>query len=211
MREIVFALVREGTSDDGLVSHIRSLMLKAGAESALGTSRTYAGTTAERLAKVVAEDPAVDLVFVHRDADSRDASPRYREIEFAAGGVEGWEDRVIPIVPVQELEAWLLVDEGAIRQIVGKPTGRSPLGLPRLASVETTASPKEVLREACLAASETRGARHRALVKSFPSLRARLLDRLDLDGPVATLPSWKKFIEAVEAATIATLTSKYPR
>jgi len=207
MGQISFALLREGSSDNGLVEHIRTLILKAGADAALGTHREYSGTVLEKLEQTLAEDPPVDLVFVHRDSDSRDSTPRFAEIETAAGSV-GTPERVIPIVPIQEMEAWLLVDEAQIRSVVGRPNGTVSLGLPALRRIETTARPKEILRAACLAASEASGNRRRRISRSFEAHRKTLLERIDPLGPVSTLPSWQRFVADTTRGTQAVLEFK---
>lgn len=49
MRTVNFALIREGTSDDGLVPHLRNLLVKAGVTEAFGSPRNYKGKISERL------------------------------------------------------------------------------------------------------------------------------------------------------------------
>lgn len=205
MVDLTFALIREGTSDDGLVPHIRSLLLLAGATSALGVSREYKGTTAQRIAEVLAEEVAVDLIFVHRDADDRDYTPRLVEVTNAATAA-GCPGKVVPVVPVQELEAWLLTDSDAIRTVVGKPRGTSPLGLPAIQNIENTSSPKEVLQSACMAASGANGARRRKEARVFGQRRSTLLERLDLTGGVHQLALWQRFVDATTAGAVVAMT-----
>lgn len=205
MADLTFALIREGTSDDGLVPHIRSLLLLAGATSALGAAREYKGPTAQRIAKVLAEEVVVDLIFVHRDADDRDHTPRLVEITSAANAADCAE-KVVPVLPVQELEAWLLTDSVAIRTVVGKPRGTSPLGLPAIRNIESTSSPKEVLEAACIAASDASGTRRRKEAKLFGRHRGTLLERLDLNGDVRRLASWQRFVDATKAAAVVAMT-----
>lgn len=200
MKQVTFALIREGTSDDGLVAHIRTLILKFGATSALGAPREYKGTTEERIANVLKEDNVVDLIFVHRDADAQDPSPRKREIVAAATSL-GVEDKVVPVIPVQELEAWLLADESAIREVAGRPKGKTPLHLPAPSRIEATKSPKEVLQEACLKATDATGRRRQRHERNLSRMRATLLERLEHDGPVTQLASWSAFVEAVASKT----------
>lgn len=88
MELISFALLREGTSDDGLIPRLQELLVEAGAESAVGTSRRYKGSPAHLLRLVQAEEGAVDLIFLHMDADSRDATPRRDLVLTAASEVE---------------------------------------------------------------------------------------------------------------------------
>lgn len=195
---LTFAFLREGTSDDGLLPHLRDLVVRAGAPAAIGSSRDYRGSTEQRLRQVQAEGANVDIVFVHRDADSPDGEPRREEVRQAAAAVG--IPSVVSVVPVQELEAWLLVDEAAIRHVVGRPSGRTPISLPRLAAIERAASPKEILQTACLTASETAGRRRAREQRDFPRRRLTLLERLDIDGPVRRLPSWQQLEADIEAA-----------
>jgi hypothetical protein len=201
MIPIVFALVREGPSDNGLVAHIRTLILQSGATSALGTAREYKGSSEEKIASVLAEDSAVDIIFVHRDADERSPAPRRTEVMESAASL-GCESKVVPVVPVQELEAWLLADEGAIRTVAGKPSGRVALNLPKARRLETVSSPKEVLKQAYLAATEASGARRQRHANNFSKARAILLERLDHAGPVTEMPSWQQFVSDVSGKVL---------
>ena len=158
----------------------------------------------QRLQQVLDEPGTPALIFVHRDADSVDAAPRRREITDAAGDL-GCAERVIPVVPVQELEAWLLTDEFAIRRVAGRPTGRTRLALPSVRNIEATARPKEILEKACLAAAEKSGARRSKEQRQFNVRRATLLERLDLDGPVTKLPSWQRFVDDLNEAAARVL------
>lgn len=116
---------------------------------------------------------------------------------------------VVPVVPVQALEAWLLADERAIRFAVGRPSGRAPLGLPALRRVEAVSAPKQTLADALAKASEKSGRRLQQVKKAFPGHRSLLLDRLDLDGPVTNLPSRQALVAAVDD-TIVALSASHP-
>lgn len=50
--------------------------------------------------------------------------------------------RVVPVIPGRMTEAWLRLDEAAIRRVAGNPNGRTKLGLPKLHEVESVADPK---------------------------------------------------------------------
>lgn len=207
MREIEFAFIREGNSDDGLIPHIQNMILLAGAHSVTGASRQYKGSVADKLGQVLAEPGAPPLIFVHRDSDGRDSEPRRAEITSAALA-HSCIDRVVPVVPVQEMEAWLLTDVAAIRAVVGRPSGRADVNVPVTADVERTAGAKEVLRAACLEASETTGVRRRKESSRFNQRRATLLERLDIHGPVTGLPSWQIFVTDLTAAVRRLLTDE---
>ncbi|WP_084361677.1 DUF4276 family protein [Herbiconiux solani] len=204
MTDLQYALIREGTSDDGLIPHISALLLRAGASAVIGAARQYKGSTRERLSQLLAEPKPPALIFVHRDSDSADPSSRHQEIAAAASAL-GCVERVIPVVPVQELEAWLLTDEGSIRAVVGRPSGRTPMGLPALRNIETTSSPKEVLQNACLIASEKTGVRRKKERGQFNVRRASLLERIDIDGAVTSLASWQRFVGDLTTAAVRAL------
>lgn len=198
-RQVTFAFLREGTSDDGLIPHLRTLIIRCGATEAIGQARDYRGTPLNKLRMLRAEGITTDLVFVHRDADR--ARPEDRRAEIGDAAVDcNLSSSVVPVVPVQELEAWLLTDEQALRQIVGRPNGRAELGLPRLAAIETTPSPKERLKDALLAASGTTGRRRVQERKDFEKRRRALLERLDIDGPVRQLAAWRQLETDIQSA-----------
>lgn len=209
MRDVQFALIREGTSDDGLVFLIRTLLARASVPGVIGAARTYTGTTKHKLQRVLEEEVVPDLIFVHRDSDARDATERHTEIADAAAEL-GCVDRVVAVVPVQETEGWLLTDESAIRAVVGRPGGKAVLNLPAVQQIEATSNPKEILEEACKIACEKKGARLKAASRQFPRFRATLLERLDVDGPVNQLISWQRFIEDLTeaAARVSSRTSE---
>lgn len=196
---ISFAFVREGTSDDGLLYHLERLVLRAGAEQARGALRVYAGTSEQKIQAVISEGQGFDLVFVHRDADGRDGSPRHAEVLSALVSLRSPFGGVA-VVPVQATEAWLLTSEVEIRRAVGRPSGRTPLTLPQVAQIENAHRPKDVLREACLVASDTTGRRRAKEGRAFALRRRTLLSRLDIDGSVSQLPSWRRLVADTEHA-----------
>ncbi|UTT65117.1 DUF4276 family protein [Janibacter sp. CX7] len=197
--EVNFVFLREGTSDDGLIPHLRSLLSRAGADSAVGSSRAYSGSVAERLERVLNEESRPSLIFVHRDSDSSDATARRSEILDSARKL-GLAMPIVPVVPVQELEAWLLLDEAAIREVAGNPAGRVSLDLPKISAIERCASPKEVLERALIASSGKSGRRLKKEKRSFTSRREVLLQRLDLDGNLPQLPAWQRLVDDVNNA-----------
>lgn len=183
---IDFALIGEGPSDYGLIDHLSQLCLEAGAEEVTGTVPDFhrlpdvAHTVEAKLRATIQLAPNANLIFIHRDADSRDVTPRYAEITRAVGNcalTTAW----VAVVPVQETEAWLLLDESAIRSVAGKPNGRADLNLPRPRMVENIANPKEHLRNAIVVASELRGRRLNDLRRNFSTHRQILLRRLPND------------------------------
>ena len=200
---VTFVLLREGPSDDGLIPHLATLILRAGGVEAIGQPINYSGTVANKLRLLMLERDDIDIAFVHRDADRVGPARRRAEIARAIEDA-GITAAVVPVIPVQELEAWLLVDASAVRNVVGRPLGRTDLRLPKLAGIEATRSPKEILQSALLAASETTGRRREKEKRDFEKRRRALLDRLDVDGPVRQLPAWQQ-LESDVAAAVASL------
>ena len=190
-RSVSFAFLCEGSSDTGLIAHLETLLVHFGAQEVTGMPDTRKGTIPDRLRQLLTEEigTGIDMVFIHRDSDGPDRDGREREIH---RGVEesGCPLPFIPVIPVQETEAWLLLDEQAIRDVVASK-GKQSLRLPKPNAIEGTRKPKEILQKALLAASETSGRRLKKEKNSFNHHRRVLLQRLDPFGAVRDLPSWQ--------------------
>ena len=190
-RSVSFAFLCEGSSDTGLIAHLETLLVHFGAQEVTGMPDTRKGTIPDRLRQLLTEEigTGIDMVFIHRDSDGPDREGREREIR---RGVEesGFPHPLIPVIPVQETEAWLLLDEQAIRDVVASK-GKQSLRLPKPNAIEGTRKPKEILQKALLAASETSGRRLKKEKNSFNHRRRVLLQRLDPFGAVRDLPSWQ--------------------
>ena len=206
---IRFLLVCEGNADTPLASHIQRLL------ATLGTSRIDFDTSTrgrllvDKVANGLGMAPHYDLLFVHRDADAAGTGPRYREIE-AAVHQSSFDGPWVGIVPVRMTEAWLLLDEGAIRNVARKPDGNQPLNLPALGEVERRADPRTVLNSALREASETRGRRRERFIEKLAALRADLLANLPVGGQLEQLPSWTRFRDDTVSA-LRSLTASGPR
>ena len=189
-----FLLACEGPSDAELVPHIQRLIIENGETDVDGEYWFHGGRPADKIRSGlrVAED-MVDILFVHRDADNAGADARLREIERAVGEVADtlpW----VGVVPVRMTEAWLILDEAAIRTAVGRPDSKTLLHLPTPHEAERRADPKGILENAFLAASEATGRRRRQKIKrDFGRLRRQLLVNLPINGPLAQLTSWARF------------------
>ncbi|MFI9385124.1 DUF4276 family protein [Kutzneria sp. NPDC052558] len=112
-----------------------------------------------------------DVVVVHRDADNAGPDSRVQEISRAVAAEAG-AAQVVPVVPVRMTEAWLLLDEAAIRRVAGNPNGRIGLKLPKAHEVESVADPKHVLRQCLLTAAECTGRRREQLPGASMSIVA---------------------------------------
>lgn len=197
--------VAEGSSDEPLANLVELLFRDRGVDLRL-TSPPF-----EQLPKVAKDvksrvtagiklmEHQVELVVVHRDADNVGSAVRRNEIEAAIRQIDA-EVCCCPIVPVKMTEAWLLLDEANIRQVAGNPRGREPLKLPKLHEVERVADPKDLLKQALLAASGATGRRRERDVKRFNQQRRQLLERLDRSGPIIGLPGWQQLLADIDLA-----------
>jgi hypothetical protein len=146
-----------------------------------------------RAAQQVSDEGQVyNLVVIHRDSDSNPPERRRGEIAEAVDEVSPGLAHV-PVIPVRMLEAWLLLDQAAIREVAGNPNGKAALNLPKPARAESVTDPKTLLKQAIATASEEKGRRLEKLQKRFPENRARLLQMLDREGPIQQLASWQAF------------------
>lgn len=188
-----FALLHEGPSDAGLVAVLETLLAEAGFDEVYGEAHLKVGSIGKTLASMAKNLEFFHLVFVHRDADSAGRDARVAEISRSAVNVtwaEGDEPRVVPVVPVTKTEAWLLLDEMAIRAVCGNPRGAEALNLPKPREIEGIADPKKLLFDALRKAAPRRG-RRRITDREMGLWRSRLLKRLDVHGPVEELSAWR--------------------
>ena len=206
MLSIRFIFIGEGASDSGLIAHLETLCVELGADIVTGVAFDIGMLTANaprtvesKLSTALKLEPNANLIFVHRDADGLDPAPRYREIAdaFAATGTD---KNHVSVVPVQETEAWILLDENEIRKVAGRPGGRINLNLPRPSQVESVSSPKERLKAALLLAAELTGRRRARFASDFSTHRRLLLNRLPTGGDLAVVPSWMKLRSDLDAA-----------
>ena len=86
-----------------------------------------------------------DILFVHRDTDRDSYVLREGEILSALEVAECSTPKVIPVIPSKMSEAWLLIDENALKLASGNPNGKILIKLPKLNSIESIANPKGTL------------------------------------------------------------------
>jgi hypothetical protein len=146
-------------------------------------------------------------LIVHSDADDKTPDRAYKErIEPGFNRVLYSTEKVckelIPVIPVQMIEAWMLADYNALRGTIGTNASSEKLGLPaRPALVERDANPKHTLNEIMRKANANRSHRHQ---KIDINRRYELLARnIDLDV-LALVPSYREF-KKVLTKTLAKL------
>ena len=192
-------LVCEGSSDVALLPHIQKLIAQHTQIEPEVAFWHQGRRLADKMRDGLQRLGTFDLLFVHRDADNAGAAARYREIRAAVASV-GYTGPWVGIEPVRMTEAWLLLDEAAIRQTANNPRGRMSLNLPSPSAVERIADPKSTLATALLRAGANRGRPRSRNRRELPLWRRRLLQNLPPGGPLEQLPSWTRFRDDTIAA-----------
>lgn len=146
-------------------------------------------------------------LIVHADADNRTTERALREriqpgFDLVKNYTNGVCKDLVPLIPVQMIEAWMLADIGTLCEVVGTNINPRDVGLPgRAALVEQYANPKNVLNEFMRQVNNTRP--HRRRQRDFTTRYDPLARQIDLDI-LATVPSFKMFVDSL-AQTLAKL------
>lgn len=166
MKHFQFTLFAEGSTDRALLPILDWLIRETLTPDTVGheflpkTELRPQASMAERIRLSVEIFPC-EVLFVHRDSDKQDPELRHDEVrnaieELAANGL------VIPhvcVVPIRMTEAWLMMDESAIRRAAGNPNGTQELQIPKVRQLESIPDPKALLHEILREASGKRGRR----------------------------------------------------
>jgi hypothetical protein len=178
MDEIRYTLISDGSSDRSLIPvltwalHEKDDVARVQSEWAdLGRLPSPPRNLRDRILYAIDLYPC-DLLFIHRDAERQDPKRRYEEINSALreAALQGFQTPVVCVVPVQMTEAWLLIDEDAIRRAAGNPNGNNPLDLPELSDIEQIQDPKGILFQVLEDASGLTGRR----LKKFNPSKSRI-------------------------------------
>ena len=157
-----FTLIGEGTSDKNLLPILEWALRQHGVEVAQGQFPRWdllairPETTAQKIIAGLDLYPC-DLLFVHRDADRTDPRSRREEIHSAVNEAKLLQAigiPAVPVIPIRETEAWLLIEEKAIRMAANNPKGKNDLKLPSLKRIEKNSDPKKELERVLRTATE---------------------------------------------------------
>lgn len=162
--QIYVGLFTEGTTDDRFLQNIVQRTMEEVAFDAHGQIEIEVcvikidKTGLDFKAQVTAaskkgvEDFGMSLFCVHRDADNSSAAETLKNIiepaiaTLAELNDEEYCKKLIPIIPIQETEAWMLADSDLLKTQIGATQNDSELGFHR--APESVASPKEVIENA---------------------------------------------------------------
>ena len=199
MRGLRFTLVADGASDRALLpvlrwllrQHCENLPIQPGF-SDLRRLRKPPRRLAERIERSIELYPC-DLLFVHRDAETESIDKREEEIRAALEeSARGKMAPVICVVPVRMQEAWLLIDETALRRAAGNPAGSRPLDMPDVTRLEDLPDPKRTLHDLLRQASELHGRRLTKFNRDLGSHAHQVADRIDDFGPLRELAAFRR-------------------
>jgi hypothetical protein len=138
-----------------------------------------------------------DVLFVHRDAETVGREKRLQEIRDGLSASLNAEFPHVPVIPVRMTEAWLLINEPAIRTAAGNPKGDVRLQLPDIGSLEYLPDPKGVLYNLLKEASQLPGRR----LRKFHIARraADVADRIEDFSPLRELNAYRELESDVKA------------
>lgn len=137
-------------------------------------------------------------LIVHADADEPNSQRAWDERYYPGYLlVQQVNERIckqlLPIIPIQTIEAWLLADYRALLEEIGTDMRARDLGIPeRPRQVEGISRPKERLKQAVRIANDERSRRHRSTDISF--LYEPMGNNISLEK-LGNVPSYQKFEE----------------
>lgn len=204
MKTIRYTLLSDGSSDKMLMPILDWLLRQHCPEHAvesdwadLGRLRQPPKTLPDKIIKTLDLYPC-DLLFIHRDAETVPFETRHAEITRALDGLK--TPPAICVIPVRMQEAWLLIDEPAIRKAAGNPNGRNNLNLPDTRSVENIPDPKGLLFSIIRESSGLHGTR---LKKLNPRKRAFLVSQsIDDFSPLRAVGAFQALENQLKSAIV---------
>ncbi len=196
-----YSLVSDGPSDRVLVPLLTWLLRDIGVNISIQAQHADMRhlprpprSLSDRIATAVDLYPC-DLLFVHRDAEREDLEHRRIEIRAAVAEArrQGAISSVVCVIPVRMQEAWLLIDEEAIRHAAGNRYGRMPLNMPRISGLETIPDPKAELYSLLRQASGLQGRRLDSFRVSASAYR--VADGITDYAPLRSLTAFRELEE----------------
>ena len=168
MKELCYTLLSDGSSDKALIPILTWLLQKNQIECAIQSNWADLRrlpkppkTLSSRIISSLEIYPC-DLLFIHRDAErelrEKPVAEIIQSVEEALTKTETIPPHIC-VIPVRMQEAWLLIDEAALRKAAGNPHGSQLLQLPNIHRLETLPDPKDTLHGLLSQASGLTGRR----------------------------------------------------
>ncbi|MFN9857786.1 MAG: hypothetical protein ACK556_06670, partial [Pseudanabaena sp.] len=124
----------------------------------------------------------------HRDAEREPINARVEEINSAMVIVQSKiidSITTVPVIPIRMTEAWLLIDEKAIKTAAGNPRGKQILSMPAINRLETIPDPKALLQELLKTATNLPKRRQEIIPIQ------RVVDNIDNFSPLQNLTAFQ--------------------
>lgn len=158
---------------------------------------------AQRILDAARQTAGYHMLVIHADADHPTAERAFAE-RFQPGEIlvqkEDISHHLVPLIPVQMTEAWLLADPEALQQVIGTKMTANELSLPVHAhQVESDPSPKQTLAQVVRQAATQRRHRRTVRVRDVFAPLARTISLERLQG----VPAYQQFVEDISGALIA--------
>lgn len=214
MQTLVLALYAEGPTDERFlpiviqrtVQHIvaeRGRTVIDVLEPMLIRIRRDINGQDERILEAARQTSGYHALVIHADADH--PTPERALTERIQPGMQlvqraGIDHHLIPLIPVQMIEAWLLADPEALRQIIGTNMTAQELQIPGHAhQVESDPAPKQTLKNIVQHATAQRKRRRPVRVSDIFAPLARTISLERLRG----VPAYQQFVADMSAALVA--------
>lgn len=210
MKTLVIALYAEGRTDERflpiLVQRTAESILIKKAESPVDVLEPLiiepdhdVSKREDKILSVAKKAAGYHAIIIHADADHPDRNRAFEE-RFQPGyeqvkrirQIEQVCENLLPLIPVQMIEAWMLADVEALRNIIGTNLTAEQLDLPtRTHTIEDNTNPKQTLQAALKKAQLNRPKRRRSI--DWEDLHTSLAKQINLEKLI-NLPSYKQFV-----------------
>lgn len=209
MQTLVLALYAEGSTDERFlppviqrtVEHIvaeRGRTMVDVLEPLLVQKNPDISGQAERILDAARQTTGSHALIIHADADHPTAERALTE-RFQPGlqlvKQAGIDHHLIPLIPVRMIEAWLLADPDALRQVIGTRDLHLPL---QAHQVESDPDPKQTLKDVVQRATAQRRRRRAIRVSDMFAPLARTISLEHL----RSVPAYQQFVVDMSAALI---------
>ena len=188
-RQLTWSIVADGGTDQMLVPAIEWAIhrLDSDVEILEPEFRKRHGSVREFLH---AYESGAMLIFVHRDSENLALADRLVEFD----GIT--RSDVVPVVPVQMSEAWILFNGSAVARAAGSPG--TEVHVPGIGEIENIRNPKERLDELLLlAAGSPTGRRGKIFRRSIAQRRVSVADYIADYSPLENVPAFQRFQDAL--------------
>ncbi len=161
---------------------------------------------AERILEAARRSAGYHALIVHADADypSPDRATKERiqpGFDLVRRAKESVCHQLLPIIPVQMTEAWMLADPEALQQVIGTSLGAQALGLPAHAhQVESDPNPRQTFSQALQNALAHRPRRRRRI--DLGTIYEPLARQINLER-LGTVAAYQQFVHDMIEVLIA--------